>query len=673
MLLFSLSINANGQENTTNTLPNEQNNTLQDSSRVDELLREARFKIRTDFEGAMANTVEALAICEKLPYDSAKAYALRTRADLYTVSGLHDQATQDALASLELARAIGDRPGEAYANATIGTVHFYLGATDQALEFYNKALDIHLETGNIRGAMSVRNNIGSALGRARRFEEALPIYKTNLDSMEHMGQGRFLGVTLNNIGAIYQSLLDHKSALPYFVRAEKFYSEAADSMGLAGVYGNLCEAYMSTGNPGRAKIYLNKLEHTARASGSTARMMSVYEVQSSYYSTVGQHERALSAYTNYVKLKDSLSQAGQQDKVDRLRTAFETEKKLEKITAERDMKAMELDKEMAESARTEAELSNTTTLRNAFITGFGLVLVFSVLLVRGNQKRSKANEILRHQKQQIEEKHEALEQAREKILHMNEQLKAANLNLESLVRQRTSALRSANEELTQANEDLDTFIYRASHDLRGPIARLKGLAQVAALQGRESPIFTYIDKMNIAAVRMDRVLKKLILVRELPATDLEWTEVDLQALVSEVAAELQLQEDIDALVPEFTGPNLSCRTDRTRLAVVLENVLENAWFYRRPATADSAQVKVSFRETHGTTEIVLEDHGEGIALENQVMAFELFFRGSHRSPGNGMGLFLAELLVQQMGGTMSLESEPDAFTRVTIRLNPVES
>ena len=295
-------------------------------------------------------------------------------------------------------------------------------------------------------------------------------------------------------------------------------------------------------------------------------------------------------------------------------------------------------------------------------------MCFSVLLVRSNQKRSKANEILRNQKQQIEEKHQALQQAREKIVQMNEQLRLNNSDLETLVRERTMALSVANKELTQANEDLDTFIYRASHDLRGPIARLKGLAQVAALQGRESPIFTYIDKMNIAAVRMDRVLKKLILVREMPATDVELTELDLRELIPSLVADLETQEDIGKFAVTVNGGPETCRTDRTRLAVALENVFENAWFYRKDANSETVDVAVDIREKDGNVEISVTDQGEGIAPENQMLAFELFYRGSHRSPGNGMGLFLSELLIQQLGGAMFLESREGEFTTITIRL-----
>ena len=380
LLLFGIASNANGQQPILDSLQNELENKPPDSSRADLLITLARMNIRSDFESAMSYTMEAFRLCDQLPYDAAKALALRTRADLYSVSGLYDQATNDAIASLELYRELGDEAGEAGATATIGTVHYYLGETEAALKSYNEALEINLRLNNTQAILSNRNNIGSALARAHRYKEALPIYKSNLDSLENSGRNRLLGVTLNNIGAIYQSMGEHAEAMPYFRRAEKLYAGSLDSLGLAGVYGNLAEAYLAKGQFAEARTYIARLEKSARASGSPRRIMSIYELKTSYHDRRGESGKALKAYRRYVTLKDSISQEGQQERVAKLRTAFETEKKLEKITAQRDKASLLLEKEKADSDRKEAEISNQTTLRNAFITGFALVLVFFCLI-----------------------------------------------------------------------------------------------------------------------------------------------------------------------------------------------------------------------------------------------------------------------------------------------------
>ena len=120
------------------------------------------------------------------------------------------------------------------------------------------------------------------------------------------------------------------------------------------------------------------------------------------------------------------------------------------------------------------------------IIGFGVVAIFAGLLIWNVTKRAAANKQLRLQKSELEEQHQALEQARGEIEVMNKRLQAANVNLEQIVDTRTEELRRANSDLVQANENLDLFIYRASHDLRGPIARLKGLAQIARLESAQT-------------------------------------------------------------------------------------------------------------------------------------------------------------------------------------------
>ena len=71
--------------------------------------------------------------------------------------------------------------------------------------------------------------------------------------------------------------------------------------------------------------------------------------------------------------------------------------------------------------------------------------------------------------------------------------------------------------------------------------------------------------------------------------------------------------------------------------------------------------------------LVIETRDQGIGIPDEIRAkvFDIFFRGSERSKGNGLGLYLVRLATEAMGGEVQLESEVGAYTlvRITLPLN----
>ncbi len=84
-----------------------------------------------------------------------------------------------------------------------------------------------------------------------------------------------------------------------------------------------------------------------------------------------------------------------------------------------------------------------------------------------------------------------------------------NTSLEKVVEDRTDELRLTIEKLIETDKGLNTFLYRSSHDLRGPITSLLGLAQVAKMQNDQDQLKPYFNNMENTAVSMLRLLKRL--------------------------------------------------------------------------------------------------------------------------------------------------------------------
>jgi signal transduction histidine kinase len=114
-------------------------------------------------------------------------------------------------------------------------------------------------------------------------------------------------------------------------------------------------------------------------------------------------------------------------------------------------------------------------------------------------------------------------------------------------------------------------------------------------------------------------------------------------------------------------PLPAIRGDRDRLHQLLLNLLSNAAKY----TVAGDEIHVRARAENGTVVVSVEDHGPGIAPEEQRLVFEKFGRvnsGGRSKPGAGLGLFIARSIAEAHGGSLEVRSEPGAGATFTFRL-----
>ena len=126
--------------------------------------------------------------------------------------------------------------------------------------------------------------------------------------------------------------------------------------------------------------------------------------------------------------------------------------------------------------------------------------------------------------------------------------------------------------------------------------------------------------------------------------------------------------ELHKLIPE----DLTVTADRTHLANIVSNLLDNAVKYSR----DRADITVRCRrtETDGRTwaEINVADHGIGIARDRQPHVFDKFYRvptgNLHEVKGYGLGLFYVKTMVEKHGGTVEVKSEPGKGSEFIVRI-----
>jgi two-component system sensor histidine kinase TctE len=229
-------------------------------------------------------------------------------------------------------------------------------------------------------------------------------------------------------------------------------------------------------------------------------------------------------------------------------------------------------------------------------------------------------------------------------------------------------LRSAAESAARSRETFSTFLGAGSHELRQPLAALRGWLEYAARQeadaGERRLAIAEALKQAERAGELARVLLELGKIQAGVAAE---QKVPLASLLRRIAAHLpELAEDRHFSLAIESESEAAVRGNGLLLEHVVLNVIENALKYTRR----NGTVRLSVSRSDQDTCLTVSDDGPGIPQEELGRIFEPFRRGSlpGQTEGSGLGLALARLIVESAGGRIRVESELGCGSCFRIRL-----
>jgi PAS domain S-box-containing protein len=242
------------------------------------------------------------------------------------------------------------------------------------------------------------------------------------------------------------------------------------------------------------------------------------------------------------------------------------------------------------------------------------------------------------------------------------------LDIALLEAQRT--LERQNDSLVRSNRDLEQFAYVASHDLSEPLRVISGF--VTQLQRRYADAFDergerYLHHIVDGAARMRALIDDLLEYSRFLRTDREVADVALDDVVATVLERVQAQLD-EVHADVRVGPLPVVRGDRAQLQSLFQNLITNAVKF----TAENATPRVDISGTvEGATAVLLvDDAGIGIDPEYRERVFRMFQRLHVREAyaGTGIGLAIAQQIVELHGGKISIDDSPLGGARFRVTL-----
>jgi PAS domain S-box-containing protein len=240
-------------------------------------------------------------------------------------------------------------------------------------------------------------------------------------------------------------------------------------------------------------------------------------------------------------------------------------------------------------------------------------------------------------------------------------------------------LKVLNAELEKSNRDLEQFAYVASHDLQEPLRKIQTFAELSEKNIQHPEIQKrYLQKVNSSAHRMTDLIKAVLNYSRLSKTDSEFVAIDLNAVIETIKTDLELLiEEKKAVITTTNLP--SVQGIPLQINQLFLNLLSNSLKFSEGAPdinisssilPESEIKKIGFTKNGAEyIKLVFSDNGIGFEQQYADKIFSIFQRlHTSQYAGTGIGLALCKKIVENHGGFITVESEPEKGTSFFIYL-----
>jgi nitrogen-specific signal transduction histidine kinase len=222
--------------------------------------------------------------------------------------------------------------------------------------------------------------------------------------------------------------------------------------------------------------------------------------------------------------------------------------------------------------------------------------------------------------------------------------------------------------IEEQNRNLDAFVSKASHEIKGPLNSLKGLAGVALKTIHDEEAIQYFEYISKTVQKLTKTVNNMLYFSKAKELKPTYVEVRLHDFVDEVVHSLEYKESFDKIrISNRISSQLAFKSDETILNSIVQNIISNAIKYQDSKKPES-YLDIDAEEKNGQLIIRFKDNGIGIESIHRNKLFGMFYRATNEAEGTGLGLYIVRLSAEKLGGKVEFESEAGEYTKFTVSL-----
>ncbi len=225
-------------------------------------------------------------------------------------------------------------------------------------------------------------------------------------------------------------------------------------------------------------------------------------------------------------------------------------------------------------------------------------------------------------------------------------------------------LLNKNKKLGKINEELDSYVYKASHDMRAPLTSLMGIVNLIKTEKDPEKIQLLVEMQEKCITKLDNHIYQIINLSKNAKIDLIPEKTDLEEMIYSIFEELNFFENAARTEKIIRiKQETDFYSDHYRLKIILNNLISNAFKYARK-NEEHPIIEIDIIVSSRDASITIHDNGIGIPEDKQTKVFDMFYRGTAVSKGSGLGLYMVKEMIIRLNGTISVKAEENRFTSI---------
>lgn len=563
-----------------------------------------------------------------------KAYACRT----------HDLAKSKQMAenALQQSRAIDDLQLIGKCLADLSLYAMILGDYETCIQYGEEAIGHFKLAGDEKGIADAKYNIAGALYKTDEFNRGLNYLTACIPVFRKYGDHHNIARTWKSIGTIYEFFGDEKSAIEAYQAAIEAGLTCKNLNVQSNAYNPLSGIYL---NQGRIEEAMELIEKSIAMKRSTG------DVRGLAFALYGR-AKVLTKLEKY--------QEAEADYFESIRIHEETGEKLGAAMTFHKLGAMYLQKGDFLQATSYLEKGLSFAVKNRIAL---IKFKCCYLLYQLHKQQNRSEEALYYLEKYVHEKELVINTRSLKIIEGYEAIaKMEVAESEIQVQKEKAAI------IEKKNLELDAFFYRVSHDLKGPINSLLGLDMIVTEEVTDENTLEYLGMYRVQIQRINQILDGLIKVTRMGHGSQQAEPVDFERLIEECLKSYHFMTNFSRIDFDVTIANIpDYRAEWALVNTIIQNLMENAIKYAR-IPKNEPKIDVSVKEHKGFVVITVADNGLGIEKSQQEAIFEMFYQSDRKNAGVGLGLYIIKRAVDQLEGSIQLESVQGEGSKFVIRL-----
>jgi signal transduction histidine kinase/tetratricopeptide (TPR) repeat protein len=657
---------------------------------------------------------------------------LNAMGEVFWEAGSYDVSLNHYFEALKLAREKNISHEQTVAQLGIGWNYYRLKQTTTARTFVTQALAEAKQNRLRTEEGTAYNVLGLLFKQEKRYEEALPYFQRAYEIRKSLNDRKGEGTSWGNIGETLEALNRLPEALAAIQKSLTIKTAIQHESGLAWAYTDMGSIYFKMRDYKNASLYLAKAEQQARKIKLGVVLVESLSRKRDLLIALGNTAEALRLSLVFERVKDSVTTSAFTSRVLSLQSSYELDAKNHQIQllnkntevqqgqieqqnlrlrnqgfilalgllalvltgamafmanrSSKKMKALNQQvRERSEEVQAQAEelllANNSLTKANIDLAERNEeIQAQAEELTEANSTLVQLNDTLHEKQLEVKTKSDELEHANNELRYLNQQLaenqeelqaqseelREGNLIISQLNEALEQKVLARTAQLQQAYKELDTFFYRSSHDFRRPLTTFMGLAEVAKITVVDTNALSLFEKVKETALNLDRMLIKLQSISDVGAQQFVYKEISMRQLFDttlDTYREALTQKKIRTSLAVSIQSRFSSYP--AFLKIIVDNLVENAIQF---CGHNAPFIALAATEQSGGILLTVEDNGMGVDEEYQSRVFEMFFRGSEQSKGNGLGLYIVHKAVEKLNGTIEFKSASGKGTTVSVWL-----